>query len=105
MIHIPNDIYKQIANYAIDNGSIERENHDYADSICNLSEMQFECKGMAVEIDGWVSISYYKSREMWGTEYNAQGASSCLSCKTWSETGAEVANDFDDKKINDYFIN
>ncbi len=108
MIHIPDDIYEQIADYVSENGDIERENSDYADSYCHFSDMQFESKSdkdLIVEVDGWVSVSYYKSREMWGIELCSSGSSSCLSCKTWDEDGNDVANDFDEKKIDNYFRN
>lgn len=106
MIHIPDDIYEQIADYASENGNTEQENRDYADCCCNLFGVQFESKGikdLIVEVDGWVSISYAKSHEIWGVELCRREASSYLTCKTWDEDGNDVINDFDNKRLSNYF--
>ena len=109
MIHIPDDIYEQIADYVRENGDIERENRNYADHYCSLSGVQFESssvEGLIVEVDGWVTVYFYKSREMWGIEWCVRGASSSLSCKTWDEDGSVVvANDFDENILHDSFQN
>ncbi len=104
MIHVPNDIYEQIVDYVKAHG-YEQENGNYLNYDCRFCYVQFESKsdkGLIFEVDGWMCISYFRSREMWGIELCGHDLSSCLSCKTWDEDGNEVANDFDGTILNNY---
>lgn len=99
-ITVPEMIYSDVAQRIKDTAE---DNYDGTMTFCLLDE-QFEDKaGMIYCISAAGCIYYTPTREVWGDDYWIRSVSfNYGSCEILDEDGEQIANDFDEYKLENY---